>query len=119
MAFALIEGGRTRWTLFARDPDDACIGGTEITFESGKPGTAFQQNTGIDPAHRGLGLAKWAKAAMLERIRKERPTTERVRTDNASSNAPTLAINDALGYKVIDTRTEWQADVKNLLRSRR
>lgn len=96
---ALVKGGRTRWTLFVRDPDDACIGGTEITFESGKPGTTFQQNTGIDPAHRGLGLAKWAKAAMLERIRKERPTTERVRTDNASSNAPMLAINDALGTR--------------------
>lgn len=116
---ALVEGDRTRWTLFARDPDGACIGGTEITFESGPPGTAFQQNTGIDPAHRGLGLAKWAKAAMLERIRQERPTTERVRTDNAFSNAPMLRINDAIGYKVIDTRTEWQADVKNLLHARR
>jgi len=26
-----------------------------------------------------------------------------------------LAINDALGFKVISTRTEWQADVGDLL----
>ena len=67
------------------------------------------------PAHRGVGLAKWAKAAMLERIRHERPGAQRVRTDDVFSNAPMLAINDALGFKVISTRTEWQADVRDLL----
>lgn len=104
---ALVEAGRTRKTAFVRDP----IGGTEVTFEPWDPGTVLQQNTGVDAAHRGLGLAKWAKAAMLERIREERPDAGRVRTDNAFSNAPMLAINDALGFKVIRTRTEWQAEV--------
>ena len=51
---------------------------------------------------------------MLERIRQERPEAERVRTGNAFSNAPMLAINDALGFKVISTRTEWQADVDRI-----
>ncbi len=112
---ALVEAGRMRWTVFVRDPAGACVGGTEVTFEPWDPGTVLQQNTGIDGAHRGLGLAKWAKAAMLERIRHERLEAERVRTDNAFSNAPMLAINDALGFKVISTRTEWQADVGDLL----
>ena len=116
---ALIEAGRTRWTVFVRDPAGACVGGTEVTFESWDPGTVFQQNTGIDLAHRGLGLAKWAKAAMLERIRHERPEVGRVRTGNAFSNAPMLAINDALGFTVTNTRTEWQADVGDLLRALR
>jgi GNAT superfamily N-acetyltransferase len=116
---ALIEAGRTRWTVFVRDPAGACVGGTEVTFESWDPGTVVQQNTGIDLAHRGLGLAKWAKAAMLERIRHERPEAGRVRTDNAFSNAPMLAINNALGFKVTNTRTEWQADVGDLLRALR
>ena len=114
---ALIEAGRTRWTVFVRDPAGACVGGTEVTFESWDPGTVLQQNTGIDLAHRGLGLAKWAKATMLERIRHERPEAGRVRTDNAFSNAPMLAINNALGFTVTNTRTEWQADVGDLLRA--
>jgi RimJ/RimL family protein N-acetyltransferase len=105
--------------VFVRDPAGACVGGTEVTFESWDPGTVVQQNTGIDLAHRGLGLAKWAKAAMLERIRHERPEAGRVRTDNAFSNAPMLAINNALGFKVTNTRTEWQADVGDLLRALR
>ncbi len=116
---ALVEAGRTRWTVFVRDPAGACVGGTEVTFEAWDPGTVVQQNTGVDRAHRGLGLAKWAKAAMLERIRHERPEVGRVRTDNAFSNASMLAINDALGFKVISTRTEWQADVGDLVRALR
>ncbi len=114
---ALLEAGRIRWTALLRDSTGACVGGTEVTFEPWERTVAQQQNTGIDPAHRGLGLAKWAKAAMLERIRDQRPEAERVRTDNAFSNAAMLAINDVLGFKVISTRTEWQANVNDARRS--
>ena len=105
---ALIAAGRTRWTVFVRDRAGTCVGGTEVAFEPSDAGTVHQQNTGIDLAHRGVGLAKWAKAAMLERIRRERPGAQRVRTENANSNAPMLAINNALGFKVITTHIEWQ-----------
>jgi GNAT superfamily N-acetyltransferase len=114
---ALVEAGRERWTCFVRDPYGNCVGGTEVTFEPWEPTTVLQQNTGIDPAHRGRGLAKWAKAATLDRIRRDRPEAERVRTGNAFSNAPMLAINDALGFKVINTQTEWQADVEQVLQA--
>jgi mycothiol synthase len=116
---SLLEAGRMRWTALVRDPTGACVGGTEVTFEPGEPTVILQQNTGIDPAHRGLGLAKWAKAAMLDRIRHERPEAERIRVDNAFSNAPMLAINDILGFNVISTRTEWQVNVSDVRRSPR
>ena len=111
---SVVESGRERWTLLVRAPDGACVGGTELHLEPWNPTLALQQNTGIDPAHRGRGLAKWVKAAMLERLRDERPDVDRVHTGNAFSNAPMLAINDALGFRVISTRTEWQADVADL-----
>ena len=114
---ALIESGRNRCTIFVRDSAGACVGGTEVAFEPSAISVAFQQNTGIDPAHRRLGLAKWAKAAMLKWIRDERPGCERVRTENAFSNGPMLAINDALGFKIINSRTEWQAHPGDLVRS--
>jgi GNAT superfamily N-acetyltransferase len=116
---ALIESGRGRWTVFVQGPAGSCVGGTEVTFEPGDPSVAFQQNTGIDPTHRGLGLAKWAKATMLEHIRAERPDVRRVRTGNAFSNAPMLAINDALGFEVASTSTDWQANVADVRRTLR
>ena len=88
-----------------------------MTFEPWNPTVALQQNTAIDQAHRGLGLAKWAKASMLDRIRRERSDVERVRTSNAFSNAPMLAINNMLGFKIIEARTEWQGQTADLGRS--
>ncbi len=114
---ALLEAGRSRWTAFVRDADGACVGGTEVTFEPWEPTTALQQNTGIDPSHRRLGLAKWVKATMVERVRHDRPDVQRIRTDNAFSNAPMLVINESLGFKVMSTRTEWQADVSEVSRT--
>ena len=114
---ALLEAGRLRWTALMRDPTGACVGGTELIFEPCDFAVVLQQNTGIDPAHRGLGLAKWAKAAMLQRIRHDRPEVQRIRTGNAFSNVPMLAINDALGFRVIGTRIEWQWKVTDAGRS--
>jgi mycothiol synthase len=116
---AYVAAGRTGWTILVRDPAGVCVGGTEVTFEPQDPATAIQQGTGIDPSHRGLGLAKWAKAAMLEQIRHGRPQTVRVRTENAFSNAAMLAINNALGFMVTSSHTEWQADAGDLLRALR
>ncbi|MBO0728130.1 MAG: GNAT family N-acetyltransferase [Acidimicrobiaceae bacterium] len=106
-----VGANRERWTIFVRDARGVCVGGTEVTFEPGDEDTVVQQNTGIDPGHRGLGLAKWAKAAMLQRIQSQRPAARRIRTDNAFSNEPMLGINRALGFEVISTRTEWQVSV--------
>lgn len=111
---ALVEAGKDRWCIFVRSADDACVGGTEVHFEPWNATVALQQNTAIDPAHRGHGLAKWAKAAMLDRVRNERPAVERVRTGNAFSNEPMLAINNALGFEDVEVRTEWQASVADL-----
>ena len=109
---ALLEAGRLRWTALVRDSTGTCVGGTEVTFDPGQPSLVLQQNTGIDRAHRGIGLAKWAKAAMLDRIRHDRPEVQRIRTGNAFSDAPILAINEVLGFKVVGTTTEWQLSVK-------
>jgi GNAT superfamily N-acetyltransferase len=111
---ALVAAGRQRWTIFVRDEDGRCVGGTEVTFEPWDPALALQQNTAIDPRHRGRGLAKWAKASMLVRLREQCPDVTRIRTGNAFSNAPMLAINTALGFEVVEVRTEWQGDVSRL-----
>ncbi len=110
----LVESGRQRWTVFVRDRNGGCVGGTEMTFEPWEPGLVHQQNTATDPGHRGRGLAKWAKATMLLRLRIERPEVARVRSGNAFSNNAMLAINNALGFRITEVRTEWQGSVAEL-----
>ena len=114
---SVVESGSERWTVFVRAADGTCVGGTEIHLEPWNPTLALQQNTGIDPHHRGSGLAKWAKATMLEHLRRDRPDVQRVQTSNAFSNDAMLAINTALGFRVISTRTDWQAVVEDCRRT--
>ncbi len=57
----------------------------------------FNAFTGVDPEHRGRGLAKALKVAGIERARAA--GASRMRTYNHSLNAPMLAVNQSLGYR--------------------
>jgi GNAT superfamily N-acetyltransferase len=106
-----------RWTIFARERSTGrFVGYTQVFFYDDWPGMVNQGNTGVHPDHRGYGLGLWLKAAMLERIFTEKPASRRMRTTNAYSNAPMLAINDELGYRVTATQTTWQAETADVLR---
>jgi hypothetical protein len=51
---------------------------------------------------------------MLLRLRNERPEVRCVRTSNAFSNEAMLAINTALGFDIVEVRTEWQGRVAKM-----
>lgn len=53
--------------------------------------------TGTRPSHRGLGLAKYCKAAGLSRAKANGATV--AFTSNDAKNTPMLAVNTALGYQ--------------------
>jgi mycothiol synthase len=104
--------GDERWTLVARRREDgAIVGATETLWNAANPAVLMQLDTVVLREARGRGLGRWLKAAMLERVLRERPEARVVRTDNASLNAPMQAINDALGFRVALTETVWQVEV--------
>jgi hypothetical protein len=70
-----------------------------------------QGDTGVEPAHRNLGLGRWIKATTALRLLKDRPTTEVVETWNSGVNAPMLRINDAMGYRPVAEWQEWRLDI--------
>ena len=110
--------GHRWWTLVARhDPSGTLVGFTEIVFRAERPGVATQEDTGVDPSHRGLGLGRWLKAAMLKRLLAERPDVGLIETGNAGSNAPMLAINDALGFRCLAEVDVYQIPTDDLLAS--
>jgi len=69
----------------------------------------------VFPEFRNHGLGRWLKAAMVEKILRERPRVRFVRTGNANSNAPMLKINHELGFRLYNTLTIWQIPVATVL----
>jgi GNAT superfamily N-acetyltransferase len=104
--------GHQGWVLAARhDATGRFAGFTEMGFWPWEPQRAAQGDTGVDPAHRNLGLGRWLKAAMLQRLLRERPDVRHVDTGNAGSNRPMLAINVALGFKPQWLGGFWQLEI--------
>ncbi len=104
------------WLMCARDLETGKYAGfTETGWHPNRPHIASQYGTGVWPDYRGFGLGAWLKAAMIDRLLRERPSVDRIRTGNADSNEPMLKINHALGFKPFIKRTEWQVDVQKSL----
>jgi mycothiol synthase len=104
-----------RWTLVVRhDETGAFVGFTEVLFVDSAPDHAWQGGTAVHPDHRNHGLGRWLKAAMAERLLRDRPKTRFVDTENAYVNEPMLRINEAMGFELALTINDWQAPVAAL-----
>jgi mycothiol synthase len=113
---SLAERQTERWTIFVRERKTGNLAGyTEVFWSPFEPETLYQGDTGVFPEYRGRGLGKWLKAAMLEKVLRDRPQVKRVRTGNANSNVPMLKINYELGFKPYKTWTTWQVELERIL----
>ncbi|HET8569480.1 MAG TPA: GNAT family N-acetyltransferase [Candidatus Limnocylindria bacterium] len=101
--------GRERWAvLVIEERTGETAGYTEVSLDPATPHVIGQQGTATIPAHRGRGIGKWMKALVIRRILAERPAARFIRTGNATSNAPMLAINTRLGFKPAWASTVYQ-----------
>jgi mycothiol synthase len=108
----LFAQGYSHWMLMLRNCSTGALAGmTEVTLHPDRPAMVGQGFTGVLPAHRGLGLGHWLKAAMLDRLLVNHPEAKIIRTGNANSNAPMLKINQEMGFKPYMSTTIWQVEV--------
>lgn len=110
-----VEEGWVPWTLTARSPDGELAGYTRIYPNRFRPEIVYQDDTGVVPSHRNKGVGRWLKAAMLLKIMDELPDTGFIETGNATSNAPMLAINDAIGFRPVLTWVKMSIATEQLI----
>jgi GNAT superfamily N-acetyltransferase len=104
-------------TCVVWEANGSIAGMTDVIKHPHEAGLVRQEFTGVHPRARGRGIGKWLKAAMLGHIRQAHPETVTVTTENAGSNAPMLAINEALGFRMHRVVTFYQVDRETLGRA--
>jgi GNAT superfamily N-acetyltransferase len=97
----LAETGQVKYNAAAVAPDGTVAGYTDIVVRSA-PDAAEQWGTLVRRVHRGHGLGYGLKTAVIGLLQRERPDVTTAITSNALTNAAMVAVNDRLGYQVVE-----------------
>ena len=92
-------------------PTGDFAGLTVLIHQRYQPWLGFQDDTGVDPAHRNKGLGRVLKATMIKRFVEEFGDVEAIDTGNAGSNEPMLNINIEMGFRPVLLVNAWQGDI--------
>lgn len=112
----LFARGSQRWTFYVVDKLAGKFAGyTETVWNPNRPEILRQDMTGVFPAYRNKGLGRWLKAAMLDKVLKDRPQVKYVRTGNADVNAAMLKINNDIGFQPYMANAFWQVEIDRVL----
>ena len=112
----LFARGSQRWTFYIVEKQTGKFAGyTETVWNPNRPEILRQDMTGVFPEYRNKGLGRWLKAAMLDKVLKERPQVKYVRTGNADVNAAMLKINNELGFRPYMANALWQVEINRIL----
>lgn len=108
----LAEQGRSSVVAAARHRATGdLVAFTELVVRRAAPDEVHQWETLVLRAHRGCRLGLLVKAAALRRLVAEVPGARRVVTVNATTNAPMVAVNEALGFVPDGVVSTWQRTV--------
>ena len=108
------KAGETWLSAILQEKNGDFSGLSDVFYIPSKSPMLTQGLTGVDQKYRGQGKGKWVKSAMLLRIREEFPDINLISTGNATSNAPMIAINERLGFKLHHETYNMQIETKKL-----
>jgi GNAT superfamily N-acetyltransferase len=75
---------------------------SEVMVDPEVPQWGHQQLTAVVRTHRGHRLGLLVKTAMLDLLASAEPQLDWISTGNAASNEHMIAVNDQLGYRVVE-----------------
>ena len=102
------RAGRHDLMTFALDPSGEVVALSELFINETAPQRAFQGGTLVLPEHRGHRLGMAVKLANHQGLVARFPEVEWMVTGNADVNVAMNAINDTLGYRVVERCLEVQ-----------
>lgn len=95
------------------DPATLAVGYTEIMVSAHDPDIIIQEDTLVDRSHRGLGIGRALKVANMRQLHDvpEAAGARWIQTYTSTDNAAMLALNEDLGFRVVDTMTALEGPV--------
>jgi GNAT superfamily N-acetyltransferase len=103
-----VSVGRHLLTAMAIAPDGSVAGVSDLRVDDSDPAHGQIGITIVDPAHRGRRLGLVLKTATHDLAVATYPSLISVDTSNAEVNTWMNAVNEALGYRTIETLLELQ-----------
>lgn len=113
-AFLFANGSRRLISVARHLPSAALVGFTALSWNPKRAAVVWQHGTGVDDSHRNRGLGRWLKAANMVALLSANAAARFVRTGNADSNAPMLAINRRMGFAPLTAEIAWQGEALKL-----
>ena len=96
------KAGRRDYTTFALSKDGEVAAMTELFVNESMPHRGFQSGTLVVPEHRGHRLGLAVKVANQRALAERFPELSFIITGNADVNTHMNAINDRLGFRVVE-----------------
>ena len=107
-----VQLGRRVFATAAIAPDGTLAAYTDATVEAARPTQASIDLTYALPEHRGHSLGLAVKLAHHRSLRAAVPECRYVLTDNADSNVHMNAVNQAMGYRLVEDLHEVQKELE-------
>jgi GNAT superfamily N-acetyltransferase len=106
---AQLAKGNRIFRTFARHRDTGELAGhTVVVVDGERPQYAEQHDTSVVAAHRGHRLGLLLKTDLNLWLRDVQPQVTEISTWNAESNGYMIAVNEAIGYRVMGRELEFQ-----------
>jgi GNAT superfamily N-acetyltransferase len=100
--------GRHQVLVAAVAPDGSLAGYTHLYVVDGVPGRGGIDSTLVLAEHRGHRLGLALKVRLHQETRARHPDVDRIATGNADVNQWMNAVNDRLGYRLVETSLDLQ-----------
>ncbi|HEX5494067.1 MAG TPA: GNAT family N-acetyltransferase [Mycobacteriales bacterium] len=105
---AAVRRGSRRHVVAVRERSTGAIAGFTQVFVSPDTPRAAQEETTVLGPYRGRGFGLWLKADMLRWLSEVEPRVSEYQTWNAAENRHMIAVNERLGYHVVDPWQAWK-----------